>query len=67
MPLTRSFRKLVQRHVAGNPAYGEAWLRESSDSTLAGDAVPGNAILKDCIKATIKLSGVQQTVGVERL
>jgi hypothetical protein len=28
MPLTRSFKELVQRHVAADPAFAEALLRE---------------------------------------
>jgi hypothetical protein len=37
MALTRSFRELVQRQVANDPAYGEALLREGIDTMLAGD------------------------------
>ena len=45
MPLTRSFKELVQRHVAEDPAY--------ADALLAGDVDAGKAILRDYIKATI--------------
>jgi hypothetical protein len=53
MALTRSFRELVQRQVASDPAYGEALLREGIDTMLAGDVDTGKAILRDYIKATI--------------
>jgi hypothetical protein len=53
MALTRSFKDLVQRHVAEDPAYGEALLREGIDIMLAGDIDTGKAILRDYIKATI--------------
>jgi hypothetical protein len=60
MALTRSFRKLVQRQVASDPAYGEALLREGIDTMLTGDIDTGKAILRDYIKATVgfeKLGG----------
>jgi hypothetical protein len=53
MALTRSFRELVQRQVANDPAYGEALLREGIDTMLAGDIDTGKAIVRDYIKATI--------------
>jgi hypothetical protein len=53
MALTRSFKELVQRNVAADPAYGEALLREGIDTMLAGDIDTGKAILRDYIKATI--------------
>jgi len=53
MALTRSFKELVQRHVAEDPAFGEALLREGIDTMLAGDTDTGRAILRDYIKATI--------------
>ena len=53
MALTRSFRDLVQRHVAEDPAYAQALLRGGIDTMLAGDIDTGKAILRDYIKATI--------------
>ena len=53
MPLTRSFKELVQRHVAEDPAYADALLREGIDTMLAGDVDAGKAILRDYIKATV--------------
>lgn len=53
MALTRSFKELVQRHVAEDPAFGEALLREGIDTMLTGDIDTGRAILRDYIKATI--------------
>jgi hypothetical protein len=44
MPLTRSFNKLLQRHVAAEPAFAEALLREGVDTMLAGDVDTGKAI-----------------------
>jgi hypothetical protein len=53
MALTRRFRDLVEKHVAEDPAFGEALLREGIDTMLAGDIDTGKAILRDYIKATI--------------
>ena len=53
MALTRSFKELVQKRVASDPAFGEALLREGIDSMLIGDVDIGKAILRDYIKATV--------------
>jgi hypothetical protein len=37
MALTRSFKELVQKRVASDPAFGEALLREGMDPVLVGD------------------------------
>lgn len=53
MALTRSFKELVQRRAAQEPAFGEALLREGIDTMLTGDIETGKAILRDYIKATV--------------
>jgi hypothetical protein len=53
MALTKSFRELVQRRVAEDPAFGTALLREGIDTMLTGDVDTGKAILRDYIKATV--------------
>lgn len=53
MVLTRSFKELVQKNIARDPAYAEALLREGIDTLLAGDVDTGKAILRDYINATI--------------
>ena len=53
MAQTRSFKKLVQRHVAADPAFAEALLGESIEAMLRGDVETGKTILRDYIKATI--------------
>jgi hypothetical protein len=42
--LTRSFRALVQKRVARDPAFGVAPLRDRIDVMLAGNADAGKAI-----------------------
>jgi DNA-binding phage protein len=63
MPLTRSFKELVQRHVAEDPAFAEALLREGIDTMLAGDVDAGKAILRDYIKATIGFEKLGEATG----
>ena len=52
MPLTRSFKDLVQRHVAADPAFGEALLREGIDTMLTGDVDTGKTILRAASNTT---------------
>jgi len=63
MPLTRSFKELVGRHVANDPAFGEALLREGIDTMLAGDVDTGRAILRDYIKATVGFQKLAEATG----
>jgi hypothetical protein len=49
MALTRSFKILVQQHVAKDPAFAAALLHEGIDITLSSDVDTGNAILPDYI------------------
>ena len=65
MPLTRSFKDLVQRHVAEDPAYAEALLREGIDTMLAGDVDTGKAILRDYIKATVGFEKLGEATGTQ--
>jgi DNA-binding phage protein len=65
MALTRSFKDLVQRHVAADPAFGEALLRQGVDTMLAGDVDTGKAILRDYIKATIGFEKLGEATGTQ--
>ena len=65
MPLTRSFKERVQRHVAADPAFAEALLREGVDTMLAGDIDTGKAILRDYIKATIGFEKLGEATGTQ--
>jgi len=51
--LTRSFKELVQKRIAHDPAFGEALLREGIETMLTGDVAIGRAILRDYVKATV--------------
>jgi hypothetical protein len=53
MAQTRSFKQLVQTHVASDPAFAEALLREGIEVMLGGDIETGKTILRDYIKATV--------------
>lgn len=63
MALTKSFKELVQRRIAGDSAFGEALLREGIDTMLAGDIETGKAILRDYIKATIGFEKLGAATG----
>jgi len=65
MSSTRSFNGLVQRHVADDPAFGEALLREGIDTMLSGDVDTGKAILRDYIKATIGFEKLGEATGTQ--
>ena len=53
MALSKSFKELVQRRVANDPAFAENLLREGIDTMLSGDLETGKSILRDYINATI--------------
>jgi DNA-binding phage protein len=65
MALTKSFKELVQRRVANDPAFGEALLRESIDTMLSGDVDTGKAILRDYIKATVGFEQLGKETGTQ--
>ena len=53
MALTRSFKDLVQKRVAGDPEFAAALLRQAIETMLSGDLETGNSVLRDYIKATV--------------
>jgi hypothetical protein len=65
MALTRSFKKLVQEHVADDPAFAEALLREGIETMLAGDVDTGKTILRDYIKATVGFEKLGKATGTQ--
>src|SRR6266446_6417966 len=65
MALTRSFKDLVQKRVASDPAFGAALLREGIDTMLAGDVDTGKAILRDYIKATVGFEKLGAETGTQ--
>lgn len=65
MTLTKSFKELVQKQIAADPAYGEALLRESVDTMLAGDIDTGKALLRDYINATVGFERLGAATGTQ--
>jgi hypothetical protein len=53
MARSKSFKELVQHHVATDPAFADALLREGIEAMLGGDVETGKTILRDYIKATV--------------
>ncbi|MGB8900461.1 MAG: hypothetical protein WCC90_15045 [Methylocella sp.] len=47
MALTGSFKELMRKRIASDPAFGEVLLREGIDIMLAGDVDTGKAIMGD--------------------
>jgi DNA-binding phage protein len=65
MALTRSFKVLVEKHIARDAAFAEALLREGIDLMLAGDVDTGKAILRDYIKATVGFEKLGRATGTQ--
>lgn len=53
MTVTKSFKELVQRRIANEPAFADELLREGIETMLSGDVDAGKSILRDYIKATV--------------
>jgi len=49
---TKTFKELVRRHAADDPAFAEALVRDGVETLLSGDVDTGKAILRDYIEAT---------------
>ena len=62
---TKDFKELVQEHVAKDPAFAEALLREGVESLLSGDVDTGKAILRDYIKATVGFEELGEATGTQ--
>src|ERR1700675_124931 len=65
MARTRSFKELVQHHVAADPAFAKALLREGIEAMLSGDVETGKTILRDYIKATVGFEKLGQATGTQ--
>jgi hypothetical protein len=65
MAVTKSFKALVRQHVATDPVFAEALLREGIDTMLAGDVDTGKTILRDYIKATVGFEKLGEATGTQ--
>ena len=65
MALTRDFKELVQKRIAGSPGFRDALLREGIDTMLSGDVDTGKAILRDYIKATVGFKKLGEAIGMQ--
>ena|SRR5713226_10090643 len=65
MALTRSFKELVQEHVAQDAIFAAILLREGIDLMLAGDVDTGKAVLRDYIKATVGFEQLGRAIGAQ--
>jgi DNA-binding phage protein len=62
---TKSFKALVQEHVATDRAFAEALLRDGVETLLSGDVDTGKAILRDYIKATVGFEKLGEATGTQ--
>jgi hypothetical protein len=62
---TKSFKALVQEHVATDRAFAEAPLRDGVETLLSGDVDTGKAILRDYIKATVGFEKLGEATGTQ--
>jgi DNA-binding phage protein len=65
MATTKSFKELVRQHVATDPAFAEALLREGVETMLSGDVETGKTILRDYIKATVGFEKLGEATGTQ--
>jgi len=63
MARAKCFNTLVQHHVATDPAFAKALLREGIEVMLSGDVETGKTILRDYIKATVGFEKLGQATG----
>jgi hypothetical protein len=63
MARTKSFRRLVERHIKSEPKFAQALLVEGIDAMLSGDLDTGKAIMRDYIKATIGFEKLGAATG----
>ncbi len=65
MVLTRSFKDLVQKRAANDPAFAEALLSEGVSALLTGELEVGKSLLRDYITATVGFERLGQATGTE--
>jgi DNA-binding phage protein len=63
MARTKSFRRLVERHVKTDPKFAQALLVEGIDAMLSGDIDTGKTLLRDYIKATVGFEKLGAATG----
>ena len=65
MAVTRSFRKLVQKHVAEDRKFADGLLREGIDLMLADEVDVGKSLVRDYIKGTIGFEKLARAIGAQ--
>ncbi len=63
--LTRSFRTLVQKCAAAEPAFAEALLCEGVNALLTGEVDVGRSLLRDYITATVGFEKLGAATGAD--
>lgn len=65
MGLTRSFKDLVQKRVAAEPAFAEALLSEGIGALLTGEVDVGRSLLRDYVVATVGFETLGEATGTD--
>ena len=55
----------MQKHVAKDPKFAEALLREGVEAMLKGELDVGKHILRDCIKGTVGFEKLGAAIGTQ--
>jgi DNA-binding phage protein len=63
MARTKDFKELVQRHVATDPDFADALLREAIETMVNGDVDTAKTILREYIKATVGFEKLGKAIG----
>jgi DNA-binding phage protein len=61
----KSFKGVVQKQVADDPAFADALLREGIEALLSGDVGTGKSVLRDYIKATVGFEQLGKATGTQ--
>ncbi len=63
--LTRSFKDLVRKRAAAEPAFAEALLSEGIGALLTGEVDVGRSLVRDYIIATVGFETLSEATGTD--
>lgn len=66
MPLTRSFRETIVKHVQEDPAFRAALIEEAYRNILEGDRHIALGQIRDVVNATIGFDSLGERTGVQK-
>jgi DNA-binding phage protein len=66
MPLTRSFRETVVKHVQDDPAFRAALVEEAARNMVEGDLETALGQLRDVVNATMGFDALSGETGIPK-